>query len=120
MYVASVAERLVAEQGYHFSDRKICSDSWCCGGSAGSCYGGFSTISADEPVSVFEELLDVTESLGVILTARQYFDLMKNVVTIESRAEGDYYGGSVDYQWYSCDRDSLYDWLVNNELLKES
>lgn len=119
VYTPSIAEVIVAENGYRFKDRKIYSRSWCGGGTYGSYCGESLHVSAEKPLMYFEELFDVTEAFGVELSARHYCKLMDDLVTTECRTESDYYGGSVDYYSYVCDIDELYSWLVEHKLIKE-
>ena len=109
--------------GYHYlSDEKkyLDSDSWSLGGTYGSCWGdGLSTSYPDTPprdFTLFDELL---ERICPDITFMQYKKIYRECVEVKEYSQGDYYGGCVNYAYFSCDLEQLYYMLEEMELIAE-
>lgn len=84
------------------------SESWCLGGTVGSCWDSeLSSVSGESPVN-FIEFDEYLEEISPNITFLQYRKLFDACVRIEEYGGGDYYGGGVDYAKYICNMENLH------------
>lgn len=89
------------------------SDTWCLGGTSGSCYGNdLSPVSAGPQPTSFKEFDDLLEKVCPQISFLQYKKLYNHCVTTDTESHGDYYGGNVEYGFYICHLPKLYEMLV--------
>lgn len=97
------------------------SDEWSMGGTYGNCYDSeLRPVSGDVPISSFEQFDNLMEEICTNMTFLQYKKIYNHCVTSDTRSEGDYYGGRVDYGLYKCDVKKLYDILIEKEIIDEN
>lgn len=100
------------------SNGKLCSSTWCTGGSVGNCFdSSLFSISADEPIE-FTELDNLLEEICPNLTFLVYKKILKECVSTEKSSESDYYGGHTNYLNWVCDLKKLYEILNELEYIK--
>lgn len=103
-------ERFYKSQGMTPS-RYMYSSEWCTGGTAGNCWdSSMAPISASDPEE-FTELDNLLESIAPTLTFLQYKKINRECVSMDTRSEGDYYGGSTHYAFWVCDKVKLFELL---------
>ena len=100
------------------TDGIVKSYSWSLGGTYGNCWNdSIGTVSPGEPLSDFENfdeiLLEICPNLGVL----QYKKIRNKCVSIMTKIEGDYYGGSTTDAWYQFNVQTLYNELYEMDLI---
>lgn len=105
-----------SKESYEKQD-EMHSEEWSLGGTWGNCWGDSGTISASEKPNEFKEFDDLLLDICPNITLLQYKKLYRETVSIGTRHEYDYYGGSCTYEFYSCDLKKLYDMLVEMNLI---
>lgn len=107
---------------HHLSEEKkfLTSDYWSLGGTYGSCWGdGLSTSYPDTPPTDFTLFDELLEQICPDITFMQYKKIYRECVEIKEFSQGDYYGGCVNYAYFSCDLEQLYYMLTEMELIAE-
>lgn len=94
------------------------SEEWSLGGTWGNYLGHRGTIEADERPE-FNELDKILEHIAPNITFLQYKNLLKNHVKIIETERNDYYGGWETLAHYEANIKEIYDWLKENNLIKE-
>jgi len=101
-------------------DDTMTSESWCLGGTAGSCWSDekSNVSSSPQPVS-FERLDDLLSKVCPNINFMKYKEISNQFVSIETTGDSDYYGGHTEYAHYECNIKDLYDYLLENGDIKE-
>lgn len=94
------------------------SEEWSLGGTWGNYLGHRGTIEADERPE-FNELDKILEHIAPNITFLQYKNLLKNYVKIVETEHYGYYGGFETLAHYEANIKEIYDWLKENNLIKE-
>lgn len=97
--------------GLSISDNKyLHSSMWSIGGVICSWTGSRDAVAGESPRE-FVELDNLLESICPNLTFLQYKRIFRECVTVKEHYESDYYGGGINYNYYCCDLDTLYEIL---------
>ena len=96
----------------------LISEEWSLGGTWGNYRGEHGSVEADDKPD-FDKLDEILTTVCPSISFLQYKYIMKHFVNIVERSEGDYYGGYVDYAHYEANMKEIYDFLINNNLLKK-
>lgn len=99
-------------------DGYLISDSWSMGGDWANCWGNEGTISP-EPQPDFVQLENLLEKICPNITFLQYKRLNQECVEVVEKGYPDYYGGCEHRAWYKCDLNKLYNYLKQNNLIKD-
>ena len=97
-----------AEKGLYSEKDKLCSSSWCLGGTSRNCYGEEHEVSGSAQDISFTELDTFLEEHYPNVTFMQYKKILRDCVESKETGNSDYYGGYVKYAHYECDLESLY------------
>jgi len=103
-----------------YNDQELRSDTWCLGGTWGNCWGDGGKVSADEQPTDFTEFDDLLMEICPNITLLQYKKLYNSLVSIETKEEYDYYGGSTENAYYKCNLKDLYNMMVEMGLINEN
>lgn len=112
--------KLVLESGideYSIKDGELRSRSWSMGGTYGNYLGDHGTVDADSPLE-FEEFDTLMEHISPDITFLKYKKIMRECCRVDTKGEGDYYGGHTTHASHVCDLNKLYSMLVEMEILK--
>jgi len=96
-------------------DGIVKSSSWSMGGSWGDCWGGSGSVSG-EPETEFVEIDAILEKTCPNISFLQYKNICNQIISSDTRSEGDYYGGNVTYGYKYFNVKNLYDILVEKGL----
>lgn len=96
----------------------LTSEEWSLGGTWGNYKGDTGDVSPDKQPD-FDKLDEILTTVCPNISFLQYKYIMKHFVKIVERCESDYYGGSVDYAHYEANMKEIYNFLINNNLLKK-
>lgn len=120
----------ISERGYYFSNSKCLTKNglfkqWSTGGvSGGSCWDDgdgpdphYATEGDEEPE--FDELDELLEKVAPGITHLQYKNMYRNVVNKTDYSVNEYYGNYSNYAMHWVDIETLYDYLVERDLLCE-
>ena len=95
------------------NEKYLYSSEWCLGGTCGSCYSSeLSRISPDEPILEFLELDSLLKDICPKLTFIDYKKIKNECVKTKTRSDRDYYGGCVEYAYFECDVEKLFNMLI--------
>lgn len=94
---------------------KVTSRGYCLGGEARDICGRTSYTIDAEPMGRFVELDEILERICPSLTFIQYREMFDSLVKIEQRQDRDYYA-DVSEAYYEIDLESLYSWLMDNDV----
>lgn len=109
---------LYFNQTFNDNPDVLISEEWSLGGTWGNYRGEHGSVDSDERPD-FDKLDEILTTVCPSISFLQYKYIMKHFVNIVERSEGDYYGGYVDYAHYEANMKEIYDFLINNNLLKK-
>lgn len=97
------------------------SNSWSTGGSHGNCWDtSISYHDGDEPLKEFKEFDALITSINENISFVTYKELYASSVSIGTKHEKDYYGGSgSNYAYYQYNVEILYSMLIDKEIINE-
>lgn len=102
------------------SEQELRSDTWCLGGTWGNCWGDSGHVGADKQPTDFKEFDDLLMEVCPNITFLQYKKLYNSLVSIETKRENDYYGGSTENAYYKCNLKDLYNMMSEMGLINEN
>ena len=120
VHKSNVFESKFLTKGSLDNEQELRSDTWCLGGTWGNCWGDSGHIGADEQPTEFKEFDDLLIELCPNITLGQYKKLYNSLVSIETKDEHDYYGGSTENAYYKCNLKDLYNMMVEMGLINEN
>lgn len=97
----------------------LTSKSWSGGGTWGDCWGNSGTIEADADLE-FIEFDNLLTKICPNITFLQYKQIYNSCVDKESYYESDYYGGSELRYKYTCNLNTLYNKLIEMNIIDET
>lgn len=103
--------------GIQHNDGEYRSSSWSMGGTSGNCWNNHISTVSGEPQPNFVEFDEMLEKICPTISFLQYKKIYNACVDTGSLIEGDYYGGSITYGYYTLNVQSFYDELSNLEFI---
>lgn len=92
------------------------SESWSLGGTYCNCWGNTGRCLPDPQPTSFKDFDKLLETICPDISFLKYKKLYEASVSIATKVENDYYGGSVEYAFYQCDIDELLSMLIEMEI----
>ena len=89
----------------------ISSNDWCIGGTYGSCWDDYLKPCVVGEPDDFSVLRDVVNSIYPNLPKEKFDDLWNACVEYTTHEEHDYYGGVAEYAKYTCNLETLYNYM---------
>ena len=115
-YKQSPAEKWVESLGIANNEMRLESELWSLGGTTGR-YWGEVTVEADTPL-YFHQLDDLLFQTGIYIPDQIYSEIFNECSYIEEIEIRDYYGGFSRSNRHCCDLNKLYNFLLENNLIK--
>ena len=106
----------MCEEDFNASEGVLRTSSWCLGGTSGSCWGDSCEVGADKPEEL-TELDDIFSKVCPNITYLQYNNV-SSLIETEEYGYSDYYGGNTIHAYLQISLDSLYERLVELELIQ--
>lgn len=102
-------------------DQKIRSSRWSIGGTVGHYMSDdLENVEGEPPLASFKEFDDLITSVKKDISFSDYKKIKEQCVKIESNMQSDYYGGMICYHNYVCDIKTLFDVLVDMNIVSIS
>jgi hypothetical protein len=95
------------------------SDSWCLGGNYRDCWGGDYLIGSSPLPASYQEFDALLEQICPNITFMQYKKIYNSCVETDTYTENDYYGGSTSHGYFRCNVETLYNKLVELNLIND-
>lgn len=111
-----VYEKTTYEKLFAGTPNVLKSERWSLGGTWGNYRGDTGTIEPSDPKE-FTEFDELLERICPDITFLQYKKLQKACVVYKTDYERDYYGGREEFGWWECDIKTLYDKLIELNVL---
>lgn len=86
-------------------------DTWSMGGTSGNCWGDIVQRSGDPAPNTFAEVDNIMMEICPDITFLQGRKIYSECVETKTKSDSDWYGGTMDYGYYSCNLRSFYDLL---------
>lgn len=108
-------KNFINDDGSDYQNDEFVSDTWNTGGNWRDCWGGGGDVEVELPAKIYE-----LESILTRCNALHLYDyIIENIAIEEEKSESDYYGGCINYSYYTLSIDLVEEFLREEGMLRD-